>query len=177
MEITSVNNQLIRDMAKLHQKKYRDELGLFLIEGFHLYEEALKMDVIKTIFTTDDIIQGHNVIHVSQSVLEKLAKTNNPQKIICVCEKFKRENVYDRVLILEGIQDPGNLGTLLRSALAFDFKTIILDKTVDIYNDKVIRSTQGAMFKLNFWTFKSCHSERMINICAILNIEVPLSAF
>lgn len=150
MEITSVNNQLIRDMAKLHQKKYRDELGLFLIEGFHLYEEALKMDVIKTVFTTDDIIQGHNVIHVSQSVLEKLAKTNNPQKIICVCEKLKREFVYDKVLILEGIQDPGNLGTLLRSALAFDFKTIILDNTVDIYNDKVIRSTQGAMFKLNF---------------------------
>ena len=101
MEITSVNNQLIKDMAKLHQKKYRDELELFLIEGFHLYEEALKMDVIKTIFTTDDIIQGHNVIHVSQSVLEKLAKTNNPQKIICVCEKLKRENICDRVLIIE----------------------------------------------------------------------------
>ena len=150
MEITSVNNQLIRDMAKLHQKKYRDELGLFLVEGYHLYEEALKMDVIKTIFTTDEIIQGHNVIHVSQSVLEKLAKTNNPQKIICVCEKLRREKIYDRVLILEGIQDPGNLGTLLRSALAFDFKTVILDNTVDIYNDKVIRSTQGAMFKLNF---------------------------
>jgi|LGVF01.2.fsa_nt_gb TrmH family RNA methyltransferase len=150
MEITSVNNQLIRDMAKLHQKKYRDELGLFLVEGYHLYEEALKMDVIKTIFTTDEIIQGHNVIHVSQSVLEKLAKTNNPQKIVCVCEKLKREEIYDRVLILEGIQDPGNLGTLLRSALAFDFKTVILDNTVDIYNDKVIRSTQGAMFKLNF---------------------------
>ncbi len=150
MEITSVNNQLIRDMAKLHQKKYRDELGLFLVEGYHLYEEALKMDVIKTIFTTDEIIQGHNVIHVSQSVLEKLAKTNNPQKIVCVCEKLRREKIYDRVLILEGIQDPGNLGTLLRSALAFDFKTVILDNTVDIYNDKVIRSTQGAMFKLNF---------------------------
>ena len=150
MEITSVNNQLIKDMAKLHQKKHRDETSLFLIEGYHLYEEALKMDVIKTIFTTDDIIQGHNVIHVSQSVLEKLAKTNNPQKVICVCEKLKREKVNDRVLILEGIQDPGNLGTLLRSALAFDFKTIILDNTVDIYNDKVIRSTQGAMFKLNF---------------------------
>ncbi|KFZ27509.1 MAG: 23S rRNA (adenosine(1067)-2'-O)-methyltransferase [Candidatus Izimaplasma bacterium HR2] len=150
MEITSVNNQLIKDMAKLHQKKHRDETSLFLIEGYHLYEEALKMDVIKTIFTTDDIIQGHNVIHVSQSVLEKLAKTNNPQKVICVCEKLKREKINDRVLILEGIQDPGNLGTLLRSALAFDFKTIILDNTVDIYNDKVIRSTQGAMFKLNF---------------------------
>lgn len=149
MEITSVNNQLIKDTAKLHQKKYRDELGLFLIEGFHLYEEALKMDVIKTIFTTDEIIQGHNVIHVSQVVLEKLAKTNNPKNIICICKKLKREKIYDRVLILEGIQDPGNLGTLLRSALAFDFKTIILDNTVDMYNDKVIRSTQGAMFKLN----------------------------
>ena len=87
---------------------------------------------------------------MSQSVLEKLAKTNNPQKIICVCEKLKRENICDRVLIIEGIQDPGNLGTLLRSALAFDFKTVILDNTVDTYNDKVIRSTQGAMFKLNF---------------------------
>jgi len=150
MEITSVNNQLIKDMSKLHQKKYRDELGLFLIEGYHLYEEALKMDVIKTVFTTDDIIQGHNVIHVSQSVLEKLTKTNNPPKIVCVCHKIKREKVYDRVLILEGIQDPGNLGTLLRSALAFGFKTVILDNTVDIYNPKVIRSTQGAMFKLNF---------------------------
>ena len=149
MEITSVNNQMIKDMAKLHQKKYRDELELFLVEGYHLYEEALKMDVIKTIFTTDEIIQGHNVIHVSQSVLEKLAKTNNPQKVICVCEKLKKVKIYDRVLILEGIQDPGNLGTLLRSALAFDFKTIILDNTVDIYNDKVIRGTQGAMFKLN----------------------------
>ena len=150
MIITSVNNQLIKDMAKLHQKKYRDELNLFLIEGYHLYEEALKMDVIKTIFTTDDIIQGHNVIHVSQSVLEKLTKTNNSQKIVCVCEKLKREKIHDKVLILEGIQDPGNLGTLLRSALAFNFKTIILDNTVDIYNDKVIRSTQGAIFKLNF---------------------------
>lgn len=150
MEITSVNNQLIKDMTKLHQKKHRDELGLFLIEGYHLYEEALKMDVIKTIFTTDEIIQGHNVIHVSQSVLEKLAKTNNPQKVVCVCHKLKRENIADKVLILEGIQDPGNLGTLLRSALAFDFETIVLDNTVDIYNDKVIRSTQGAMFKLNF---------------------------
>lgn len=150
MVITSVNNQLIRDMSKLHQKKHRDDLGLFLIEGYHLYEEALKMDVIKTIFTTDEIMQGHNVIHVSQSVLEKLAKTNNPQKIVCVCEKLKREKVYDKVLILEEVQDPGNLGTLLRSALAFNFKTVVLDNTVDIYNDKVIRSTQGAMFKLNF---------------------------
>lgn len=150
MEITSVNNQLIKDMAKLHQRKYRDDLGLFLIEGYHLYEEALKMDVIKTVFTTDDIIQGHNVIHVSQSVLEKLTKTNNPSKIVCACHKITKEEVCDRVLILEGIQDPGNLGTLLRSALAFGFKTVILDNTVDIYNSKVIRSTQGAMFKLNF---------------------------
>ncbi len=150
MKITSVNNQLIKDTTKLHKKKYRDELEMFLIEGYHLYEEALKMDVIKTIFTTDDIIQGHNVIHVSQSVLEKLTRINSPQKIICICKKLKREEINNRVLILEGIQDPGNLGTLLRSALAFDFKTIILDNTVDIYNEKVIRSTQGAMFKLNF---------------------------
>lgn len=150
MEITSVNNQLIIEMSKLHQKKFRDELGLFIIEGDHLYEEAMKMGIIKTVFTTNKKMSGENIINVSQAVLEKLAKTNSPQNIVCVCEKINKEEITNRVLILENIQDPGNLGTLLRSALAFNFKTIILDNTVDIYNDKVIRSTQGAMFKLNF---------------------------
>ena len=155
MEITSVNNSLVKDTVKLHQKKYRDQLGLFIIEGYHLYEEASKVSVIKHVFTTDKELVGNHVIYVTEIVLAKLAKTKSPQKVICVCHKLKNNEISNKVLILASLQDPGNLGTLLRSALAFDFKTIILDNTVDLYNDKVIRSTQGAMFHLNIIEMKA----------------------
>ncbi len=149
MEITSVNNPLIKEMSKLHQKKYRDKLNLFLIEGYHLFEEAKKKAVIKDVFTVDKTIVGSNVHYVTLPILKKLAKTASTVKIVCVCHKLTENEVTNKVLILEHLQDPGNLGTLLRSALAFNFKTVVLDNTVDLYNDKVIRSTQGAMFHLN----------------------------
>jgi len=65
MEITSVNNLLVKDTVKLHQKKYRDQFGLFIIEGYHLYEEASKFNVIKHIFTTDKELFGNNVFYVT----------------------------------------------------------------------------------------------------------------
>jgi len=100
-------------------------------------------------------IKGDNVYYVTNQVLAKLTKTKTPQKVLCVCRKVLKEELTNQVLILEGIQDPGNLGTLLRSALAFNFKTVILDNTVDLYNDKVVRSTQGAMFYLNIINMKA----------------------
>ncbi len=155
MEITSVNNPLVKDAVKLQQKKYRDMFSLFVVEGYHLFEEAKKFDIIKYIFTTDRSIQGDNVHYVTNQVLVKLTKTKTPQKVVCICHKIKKEEISDKVLILERIQDPGNLGTLLRSALAFNFKTVVLDNTVDLYNDKVIRGTQGAMFYLNIIEMKA----------------------
>lgn len=149
MKISSVNNQLIKDTVKLHKKKYRDEQSLFLTEGYHLYEEAQKYGIIKTIFTTNEKITGKEVIYVTEAVLEKLAQTKNPQEVLCVCHKVNKHELSDRVLILQRVQDPGNLGTLLRSALGFGFNTVILDTTCDLYNDKVIRSTQGNLFRLN----------------------------
>ncbi len=155
MEITSIHNNLIKDAVKLHQKKYRDMFDLFLIEGQHLFEEAIKFDIIKYIFTVDRSITGDNVHYVTNQIIEKISKTKTPQKIICVCHKIKKEEILNRVLILNEIQDPGNLGTLLRSALAFGFKTVVLDNSVDVYNDKVIRSTQGTMFNLNLIEMKT----------------------
>ena len=149
MFISSINNQLIKDTVKLHKKKNRDQSGLFLVEGYHLYEEAKLTPFVKTVFTTDDAIQGINVIHVTEEVLVKLAQTKNPQPVICVCEKIGKRQITDKILILDHIQDPGNLGTLLRSALGFGFETIIMNQCVDVYNDKVLRSTQGMIFKLN----------------------------
>ncbi|MCD6482278.1 MAG: RNA methyltransferase [Candidatus Izimaplasma sp.] len=155
MDITSVNNSLIKQTVKLHQKKYRDAYGKFIIEGYHLYEEASEFNIIENIFTTDKAIEGENVYYVSERILAKLSTTKSPQKVLCVCRKVNKNIISNRVLILDNIQDPGNLGTLLRSALAFEFNTIILDNTVDLYNSKVIRSTQGAIFHLNIITMKT----------------------
>jgi len=149
MLITSVQNNLIKQTVKLHQKKYRDEAGLFVVDGYHLYEEARKVGAVKQVFTTDESIVGDDVIYVSSIVMEKLAQTKHTQGILTVCFKVKNRQVDGNVLLLDHIQDPGNLGTLMRSALAFGFTTIVLDGTVDVYNDKVLRSTQGALFKLN----------------------------
>ena len=164
MRITSVNNNLIKEMTKLHKKKYRDQHGLFLMEGYHLYEEASKYGVIKHIFTTDESIKGDNVIYVNDMVLEKLAQTKNPQGVLVVCEKLQSKQPTDKVLILDNVQDPGNVGTLLRSALGFGFNTVVLDNTADLYNDKVLRSAQGNIFRLNIifedtLSFMSNHKE------------------
>jgi len=149
MLITSVQNNLIKQIVKLHQKKYRDEQGLFVVEGYHLYEEARKMGNIKYVFTSDQSIVGEDVIYVSLIVLEKLAQTKHPQGVLTVCHKLSAREVKGHVLLLDRVQDPGNVGTLMRSALAFGFQTIVLEQSVDVYNDKVLRSTQGAIFKLN----------------------------
>ncbi len=149
MKITSVNNSLIKEMTKLHQKKYRDRTGLFLVEGYHLYEEAKKHGLIDRVFTTDTSIAGDNVTYVSDHVLQKLANTKSPQGVVTICKMMTENPLTNRILICDHVQDPGNLGTLMRSALAFGFETIVLDHSVDTYNDKVLRSTQGALFQLN----------------------------
>ncbi|MCD7894007.1 MAG: RNA methyltransferase [Erysipelotrichaceae bacterium] len=150
--ITSMNNETIKDILKLKQKKYRDEMGLFLIEGYHLVEEARKKGCIKCIITSLNKTYDENTIYVSESIMKKLAFTKTPQPIMAICFKFDYTIDFDshRYLLLDQLQDPGNAGTIIRSALAFNYKQVILSKDcVDIYNDKVIRSTQGALFHMN----------------------------
>lgn len=149
MRITSLHNPLIKDMVKRHQKKYRTRTRTFLVEGEHLYQEAVKADVIERIFTTDDTLEGERVVHITEAVFAKLSQLGRTQGVITLCRMNEEQDSTDRVLLLDHIQDPGNLGTLLRSALAFGFDTVVLDETVDPYNDKVLRSTQGAIFALN----------------------------
>lgn len=151
--ITSVKNETIKEIMKLKQKKYRDEQGLFLIEGYHLVEEARKHHCIKTIITTLSDSFEEETIYVSADVMKKLAFTLSPQPIMAICYKrehsLKELNGY-RYLLLDRVQDPGNVGTIMRSALAFGYDMLIMSKDcVDLYNDKVIRSTQGALFELD----------------------------
>jgi len=148
--ITSVTNKTIKELVKLKKKKYRDETGLYLVEGVHLVEEALKSGYVKQVITCDNDYQGENVLYVSEPVMEKLAFTKTPQNIMAVCRKNENTLIKGkRYLLLDGVQDPGNVGTMIRSALAFGYDQVILSEdSVDLYNDKVIRSTQGALFHI-----------------------------
>ncbi len=150
--ITSVNNPLIKSTAKLQQKKIRDESNTYIIEGEHLIEEAQKKGLIKTIFTTNDKTKYKEAVLLSPHVMKKITDTKHVPPFAAIVYKHEAKHIGPQVLILEQIQDPGNLGTLLRSALAFNFTTVILDDCVDLYNPKVLRAAQGAHFHLNILT-------------------------
>lgn len=151
--ITSLQNETIKEIMKLKQKKYRDEKDLFLVEGYHLVEEARKANCIQMLITTLEEKFVEKTLYVSDKVMEKLAFTKSPQPIMAICYKNKSQELLKagkRYLLLDGLQDPGNVGTIMRTALAFGYDQIIMSKDcVDLYNDKVIRSTQGALFQMN----------------------------
>ena len=143
--ISSLSNEKIKNIAKLNEKKYRDQTGLFIVEGPHLVNEAKMLDLLEEVYS----INGEG-INVSIDVMKKICNTDTPTSIIGICRKLNKEEITNRILILDRIQDPGNMGTLIRSAVSFGFDTIVLSKgCVDIYNPKVVRSSQGALFKVN----------------------------
>lgn len=157
--ITSTSNTRIKEAAKLQQKKYRNETGLFLIEGHKPLEEAFASGVdIQSVYTTEKYLQRFDFVKdkitlVTPPVLEKISTTDSMPEAVAVAkqQKFSLEDIKHskRLVLLENIKDAGNLGTLIRCACAFSMDAILLcGDTVDIYNPKVVRSTVGAMFKL-----------------------------
>ena len=152
MIITSLDNDNVKKWKKLCKKKYRDEFGICLVEGEHLVEEAYKSGVLDKVIVLDGEDYSYdNIVYVSYEVMKAISSLDTPNKIMGVCKKKENiEIVGKRFLLLDGIQDPGNLGTIVRSAVAFNIDTIILsDDTVDLYNPKVLRSTQGMIFHTN----------------------------
>ena len=145
--ITSLTNEKIKEYAKLNQSKYREEMKMFIVEGPHLVEEASKLGLLEEVITTDPSVKG---TLVNESVMKKLSNTVHPVKVLGICKFVKKTELTSKVLVLDTISDPTNLGTLLRSAVAFGFDTVFLSNgSVDCYNDKVIRGSQGAIFKIN----------------------------
>ena len=145
--ITSLTNEKIKEYSKLNQSKYREEKGMFIVEGPHLVDEANKLGLLVEVITTDPNVNG---TLVSDAVMKKLSNTVHPVKVLGICKFIKKNELTSKVLVLDTISDPTNLGTLLRSAIAFGFDTLFLSNgSVDCYNDKVIRGSQGAIFKIN----------------------------
>ena len=151
--IVSLQNSQVKKWASLHQKKYRDEHGLFLVENEHLIEEALKSNVVKEIIikeNEEDKYSFSKTTYVSEEVMKKICNSTSVAKYVAVCEKVQLDvNNPKRVVLLDNVQDPGNLGTIIRTCVAFGYDALYLSKDAcDAYNDKCLQATQGAIFYL-----------------------------
>lgn len=152
--IESVNNEKIKGLAKLKEKKYQDVNKMFLVEGEHLVEEANKSGVLSSVFALENTNYDYdNINYVSINVMKKLTSLTSIPPIIGVAKYLEPTEISGNVILIDRIQDPGNMGTIMRSALAFNINTIILSPgTVSIYNPKVVRASEGALFYLNVIT-------------------------
>ena len=153
MVITSLENDRIKKYVKLQRKKNRDFENLYIVEGDHLVIEADKAGVIEEIILLDgeEYNYDYPVYYVTNDILNKISTMDTAPKIMAVCRKNGNNSIIGkRILVLDGVQDPGNLGTIIRSSLAFDVSTIVLlENSVDLYNPKVLRATQGMYNYIN----------------------------
>ena len=160
--ITSKANSVVKNAKKLHQKKYRK--SAYLIEGWHLFEEAVQAGVmIEKIFALenyrDQLAAFPQTVWVSEDILLDLADSQTPQGIVAVVQKEEVEQTdfsQGKFLFLEDVQDPGNVGTIIRTADAAGFTGVIVsDKSADIYSLKTLRSMQGSHFHLPIYRMSS----------------------
>ena len=166
--ITSKDNENIKNIRKLKEKKYRDLNNKYIIEGIRILKEAIEENAkIDTIVICEDYskdnsldkkllyeIAKYNCIYVDRKVFSVLTDVQNPQGILAVIEKnSSEENIdynQDMIVLLDGIQDPGNLGTIIRTIDSVGLNQVIISKeTADTYSPKVVRSTMGAIFRVN----------------------------
>lgn len=154
MLYTSVDNKKIKNIKKLNIKKYRDEFNEFIIEGEHLILEAYKHGFLKEVILEENTNLDIDVpiSFATNNVLKYISDLDNPSKMIGICRKISKKQLGNKIVVLDGVQDPGNLGTIIRSSVAFNADTIILgENCVDLYNSKVIRATQGMLFNINIY--------------------------
>ena len=170
-KITSKENEFIKHIKKLKDKKYRDQSNEYIIEGIKLIQEAIQEkaqihqiviceDCEKSGILSDDLkyeIAKQECIYVPQNIFKTISEVSTPQGILAIVEKNNIKNKdseidynQDIIVALDDIQDPGNLGTILRTVDSVGLSQIILsEKTADPYNPKVVRSTMGAIYRVN----------------------------
>ncbi|MBI6026489.1 TrmH family RNA methyltransferase [Clostridium perfringens] len=160
LEIESKNNNLFKEIKKLKEKKHRINSNKYLIEGLRFVEEAIKSKVsIDSIIFTESfkeknpdlflkINENIKLIQMNEALLKQLCSTENPQGIVGVINMQNKElKSGELVVLVDKVQDPGNMGTIIRTAHAAGAAGIVMTKgTVDIYNDKTLRSTMGSIF-------------------------------
>ncbi|AGA67736.1 rRNA methylase [Desulfitobacterium dichloroeliminans LMG P-21439] len=202
--LTSLQNEQVKYVVNLHKRKFREETGEFLIEGWRFVEEGVRRgaDITKVFVCPErcnevwphleQVLKENEVpvIEVEERVLRKMSDTENPQGILAIVKQtmwswndFERaqasQNLQDSqdpqglpiLLILDGVQDPGNCGTILRTALAAGVTQVCLTEgTVDLYNLKALRSTMGTIFSMKILTH--CQPEAILSFCQEHKITV-----
>jgi len=169
-EITSKNNELIKNIAKLKEKKYRDLENKILLEGYKIFLEAEKCGLkIYKILLTKKMFETLNLkkyldklIIISDDVSQKLSFNVTTQNFFAVVEKSKNKITNSNFLILDNIQDPQNLGAIIRTSVATNILDIYCLNCVDEFNDKVIRASMGNVFKVNV---KHINVENLNEVC------------
>lgn len=156
--IQSAKNEKVKQWKKLRTKKERDKTGLFLVEGEHLVYEAKEADAIVEVIVTEQYypklaksrFSEDQIFMIASSLEKQLSETETPQGIFAVCKQEMDQEVKGtRFLLLDAVQDPGNVGTMIRTADAAGFDAVVLGHgSVDPYNSKVLRAAQGSHFHL-----------------------------
>ncbi|MBF0987081.1 MAG: RNA methyltransferase [Clostridiales bacterium] len=149
--IKSSENKKFKSLKKLLTKKEREKTKTFLIEGKNIIEEAKKYNKILT-YITDDINKiEDNVFYLDKKLKESLSSLKNSNEDIALVKYLEEKEISaNTILLIDNVRDPSNLGTILRTCLAFGVKDIVLsENTVDLYNSKTLRASEGAIFSLN----------------------------
>lgn len=152
--IRSTDNAKVKFWNNLKQKKYRDQHQLFIIQQKHLIQEALAVNALDTLIVREGVenIFKCNPVYVSDHVMKKLSENVSLNDYIGICH-IRQDRLFDHItsaVVLEDLQDPGNVGTIIRTALSFGYDTVLMTKgCADIYNEKTIQASQGAIFHMN----------------------------
>lgn len=190
LNITSKQNDKVKQVKKLYRSRFRQQAGVFLAEGIRLVEEMLLHGQIEQLFYSDDLLTSERgkflldkaktlpleVYHCSKEVFKEICDTSNAQGILAVVkqpdsvEDWDNRPDLDCILIIDRIQDPGNLGTILRTALGVGISGIwLIEGTVDLFNPKVVRASMGAILSIPF-TFVT--REQALSMCEANNLNL-----
>lgn len=178
--ITSNDNNLIKKITKLSNKKYRDEYGAFIIEGYRSVKDSLSLLKVETVVLSESAqLKYENEFNdyevVTDKVFSKISETENSQGVLAVVQKKQPLPINsDYCLFLDRVRDPGNFGTILRTAVACGFNTVYCNDCVDTYNPKVVRSSMSAIAKLNIINANESVLDELKNkgyliVCADMN--------
>ena len=156
MLITSKDNSRVKEIRKLFNKKYSNEMGLFVIDGENLIDEAIKNNLLVELYVLEGVNCKYDFEYntLTSEVMKSITDMKSVPRYIGVSKYSSKNILGDKIVLLDDIQDPGNAGTIIRNCVAFGIDTVVFSKnSVSPYNEKVLRSTGGMIFNINIIIF------------------------
>lgn len=181
-EISSISNPIVQQVKSLKDKKQRDLLGEFIVEGANiikdlsndicvnfLFVEKSKLDTFKPIL---EKFSEEKIYIVNEKIMKVLSDTTTPCGILCTVKKVQKDFEKGNAVVLDGVSDPGNFGTIIRTCVACGIKTIFAINTVDPYSMKVVRSSMGGIFRINIIVTTYENLFKMLNGYNIITLDM-----